>query len=292
MDDLTFSKNLLDSKFVNKLITAFNNATNKEILVINPNTRALDTQKIKEYLNSFENSEDQKFAEDVITSTQYFNWDTLVSLLQESFDKFKENIGERPFYLYLNSKKFASNEIFIAILWKQIYKLNFNGFISTIAVVPDNSEILYIDDAVYTGGNLTNKLLITSDYFNPQKKLIYHIVIPIVSASGYSRIELERIENTPTVKYQWYFVKGAPKLKHQHTEETYKRFKSTIKAVPMFFDHKMAVYESTFVEIYLCGLIPNNKKFGRLIKDLPDIDLKQRIYDKFFVGLFNPPVPY
>lgn len=53
---------------------------------------------------------------------------------------------------------------------------------------------------------------------------------------------------------------------------------------PLYFDHKVAGLFSSYPQIYLDGMIPDGEDFGSLLPIAPDTDIKQRVFDEFFVS--------
>ena len=222
-------------------------------------------------------------------------------------------IGDQPFYVYLPSSKFGSENIYTLYLWSRIRSLNFQGFITIsdnpsvdlyigITCVVDGgpsgagSHILVIDDSVYIGNNALS-IIDEITYANKgrhskQNPIYFHLVIPFVSTMGKEAIlTFSSKDQFPIVTlYPTEVMIPLRDLWSGYTEELMERFKlEFIHQIPLYFDHRVANEFSTFEPIYMGGIIPGQTPFGTLLPIKPDTDLKQRIYNKYFAGLLRPP---
>jgi len=254
-----------------------------------------DTTK-KEYLSRFTNKEDREFVEKVLNETIYVPEHVFLKELNDAFDKFSENIRDEPFYIYLPKAKFGSEQIFTIYLWNKIINKNFIKFVHAESDIDKNSNILIIDDCIYTGINTLSAIDETT-YNNKNKVINFHLVIPYVSNLG--KLEIETFSNRFKDESQLFSVKFYNTVNTVNffsdpedikNEDFLRKFKlEGVFQVPIYFDHKVGNNFSTFDSIYLKGIVPGEEDYGLLINYIPDTDVKTRVYNKHFVGvdIFN-----
>lgn len=167
------------------LINFFNQTLNYN-WDMDPIDRTLDPQKAKEYLAKFTDPDEYKLIKTMLEKLEYWCFEDFKKALFLSFEKFKNNIGHKPFYILLDESKIGSEWWLVALLWSKIKELNFQDFITRkSSSLPDNSNIVLIDDAIYSGHHLLS--LIDEYTFNNKingDKYNWHIMTPIVNKEG------------------------------------------------------------------------------------------------------------
>lgn len=256
--------------------------------------RSFDNEKVEKYLSLlFE--PDKSFVEDIINKTRYVDFITFKRVLLNSLDKFKEEIGNEPFYLMLPTDKIGSEHWLTALLWYELRTMNIIKIIDETPELSDENinNILIIDDAIYTGINTFNKIdnvtyklgkTLGISHREAGKFIKFHFVIPFMSNEGSKFI----IDNCIYLNcgYNMYGIYYLPGLKDLMNIKDYYAgdyekilrerfsisidFDTAIGDMPaVYFDHKVAAPESTFSSIYLWGKLPNSRAFGSLFKNNP-----------------------
>lgn len=245
-----------------------------------------------DYLSRFTNIEDKEFVQSVLEKTIYIPSEEFFKSLEESFRLFSESIGDEPFYIYLPKQKFSSEHIFTIYLWEKIIHKNFIHFVNSESVIKEGTNILIIDDCIYTGNNILSAIDETT-YTNKNIKINFYLVVPFVSVGGFEAISSFKMK-TQLFSVKFFLIKKMEHFFSKHNrldnspdsrnlEQFLERFKLEFSMqVPIYFDHKVANNFSTFESIYLEGIIPGQEDYGLLISYLPDTDVKSRIYNKYF----------
>lgn len=119
---------------------------------MNPIDRSFDPIKVQNYL-SMMSEPDRSFIRELLNKTTYIRYPEFKQALLQSFEAFKQNIGQQEFYLLLPAGKFGSEYWLVALLWPQLRTMNFKGIIKdTDNFQPQGvTNILVIDDAIYSG---------------------------------------------------------------------------------------------------------------------------------------------
>lgn len=241
-----------------------------------PVDRSFDENKVKEYLPSLDEP-DRSFIEELLNKTTYINYSHFKQAFQESFERFKENIGQQEFYLLLCTTKPCSENWLTALIWSQLRTLNIKGIINYESNITfeNPTNILLIDDCIYSGHHLTG----VTDNFTYSKPLvnniIFHIMAPFACDSGKNCIL--GFNNYIKAKVIIYNVRDLPKLStlidltkyySNAYDILYKKFGFEILELPLvYFDHKVAGVMSTYSTIYLEGRRPGQGNYGSLLKE-------------------------
>ena len=271
------------------IVKAFNAASrDPELKLRYDGMRSITPDTKNEYLSKFDNVSDRGFAEKVLNSTIYVPGNVLLEELNRSFDSFADKIGNDSFYIFVPKEKFSSEHIFTIHLWNKIIRKNFIKFINVDSDVKDGTNVIIIDDCIYTGNNTLNTID-QMTYNNKNKTINFHLIIPYVSYWG--KIAITGFKN----RLQFPVLNFYDKIRiinffaipeNEIYEGMIDKFRLQYHhQVAIYFDHKVANEFSTFDSIYLRGIIPGQKDYGLLINYPPDTDLKNRIYNKYFVGL-------
>jgi len=236
--------------------------------------------------------EDYRFASTVISQTVYVPFNELMSELKRMTEEFLLQIGNQPYYIVLNNRKFAS----MALMLIKVYPLlqNSNFLFTTVdSILPQNSHALIVDDASYSGNNLEG--IIDELTFN-NVNLTVHVLIPYMSRFMYQHL-------SKTFQVQFYqpklFLYMYEYLEENNlppfSEEIYVRFNAIENLdlhvqLPLYFDHAVASKDSSYPTIYLQGIIPEKRDYGKLMAYEPDQTVRQSVYDEYFDGLLPPPI--
>ena len=177
LEDPIIEEEISIEQNVTPLIKTFDHVDQNDIYVLNEGEREISSKTWNEYIEKIKDNGLKETVLKVRQETKYFTWSRFVDLLKQSFNKFAKSIGVKPFLIYLPSEKFSSEHVLVALLWKQIRKLNFQGFISLtdFMLLEDGSNVLFLDDAIYSGNNLMGSM----DGLNYEsgKKFVYYIKI-------------------------------------------------------------------------------------------------------------------
>lgn len=255
-----------------------------------PVDRSFDPIKVQQY-SALLREPDRSFIQELLTKTIYVPFAKFKESVFESFDLWRQNIGNNQFYLTLPTDKIGSEHWIIALLWPELRQIKNTNlvFINDSTTLPlQINNVLIIDDALYTGINTFNK--IDSLVYNLAKSLNinvreagkyfhFHLVIPYVSTDGSKYIADEcSYLNSRCTMYAVDYIPGLNELidlrKYYPSDELLKeRFKIAEgydldpgNLPPIYFDHKVAGPMSTFSSIYLFGVVPDDGNFGSLFK--------------------------
>lgn len=261
-----------------------------------PVDRSLDPEKTSRYLSRLIDSGVEKeltdFIEQLLNHTTYIPFDEFLTALRETMSRFMESIGDRPLYL-LVTDKVGSESWTAAILASELRSLNIVSVIDTTPMeITDPIDILIIDDAAYSGINLTAQIdeftWSSAERMGESRKEIvkrvkYHVVVPYAS----KRLA-PTLASVVGQSFTIYSVHKLPLLtelmntSHLDEWELYRRFGiEMINLPPVYFDHKVAGSMSTFYTIYLDGTVPDSSPSGHLLRSLPSrekIEELERLY--------------
>jgi hypothetical protein len=158
------------------------------------------------------NEQDRSFIQELLNKTTYIRYQELKQILFQSFELFKQSIGQQEFYLLLPAGKFGSEYWLVALLWSQIRNMNLRGIIKyTDNFQPQGlTNILVVDDAIYSGARMVEMF----DNFiqNRQRGQLFniHIVVPFITKNGteYVLDTIKRYGSTGTI----YDIKYLPSM--------------------------------------------------------------------------------
>jgi hypothetical protein len=187
-------------------------------------TRDLDSEKVRQYLSQFDPGLPKRFADTVLSSTQYVDFQTLKKNLLLSLDRFLAAIQKEPYLiLFPNTRpktpagatktppggttKFGSEQWLTHLIYPYLKDSNLVGLLSDeeefllqLKHLPTR-HILIIDDCLYSGINTMGKIdeityhtksQLQPDHWDPKiaeinKKRFefhFHLVIPYASFDG------------------------------------------------------------------------------------------------------------
>jgi hypothetical protein len=241
-----------------------------------------DLQKVKEYLDKLEGV-DREFIYDLLDATTYVTKENFFPSVYESFDKFKQHIQDKPFYIDLAMDKIGSEHWLTYILWPELRQMNYSKHLV--------KNVLIIDDAVYTGTNVFGRIDEIS-YNNKGVEFNFHLVIPYLNRDGakflLDECKLKKVNCYFHSSYYIYPPLDFYKYYTNPNKELRERFGVSLKfdlpvenMIALYFDHKVAAPESTFSSIYLHGRLPDGSSYGSLFKKNPSRHEIQRIADDY-----------
>lgn len=242
--------------------------------------RSLDEVKVRKYIEQLQPDE-QKFVRELLDKTTYISFAELKIALSYAFEKFKKSIGDQPFYLMASGYKFGSEHWFIGLLWDQIRTMNLLGILNENSELKltEPTNIVIIDDAIYTGNNVLSMIdefsyFLSEKQGRPQKDICsnikLHMVIPFINYSGLESIN-HFLKEFGIIGYTYSnnIIDGLSDL-IDVSDNMVDRFGIDIPEMSaIYFDHKVAGSMSTFSMIYLDGLVPGKERFGSLFKVNP-----------------------
>lgn len=205
----------------------------------------------------------------------------------QAFDDFKNAVGEQPFYLVLPTDKIGSEHWLAALLWPQLREMNLVEIVDKYYPfsMDQRYRLLILDDAIYSGHHiigtideLTYKL--AGEWNISQSEVAAHfkvdVVTPFINMNGAS--EMNRFATGMNISitiysvYQLLPLSAYINLQDYYPDEylfTQKFGSDILDSPPVYFDHKVAGYMSTFPGIYLEGRVPDKTNLGPLLKELP-----------------------
>lgn len=268
--------------------------------------RSLDLNIINDYINNIESNNDKSFIKDLLDKTMYINFKLFKYSLNQALGNFINTIENKEFYIIseFGLKKFGSEMWLIALLWSQLRNLKlFKGFLSFSYIKPlpeGEYNLLFIDDAIYSGGKVVNIIenLIASlprgwNAIPYRYHFNYHVIAPYVSTRGLIDINLHIYEwnggvvdidainrileqnltyqRGQLISFNLYKVLDMLPLnelidikKYYGDDKSYflRHWDFDFQELPLFyFDHKIANRHSTYPQIYKDGYIPPNTKY-------------------------------
>lgn len=285
------TRRLTDQEFQNTLKQRFLTAS---YTITHQGERSLIPFRVREYLNLLPTDADRVFAETILSRTVYVPDNLLTNELTRITKELLILIGGRPYYVFLNRRKFASTELMIIKVMHLLRDSNLIGFVTDESIVPDGSHIAVIDDASYSGTNLEG-IVDSLSYLNRDPTI--HVLIPYISKFMYDKLpELYNVQ-----MYSSNTLLSIDEYRLQQGESAfpdilYERFRAAehleIHAqLPLYFDHAVASPDSSFPTIYLQGIIPGGGQYGKLIAHCPDQEVRHRVYYSYFSNLLPPPMP-
>jgi hypothetical protein len=230
-----------------------------ELRVTNDGERVLNSKLMEEFLRIDSNrfSEWNKVREVLIKierSTKYIPFSILMKTLSTHFAQFQENVKDRPFYLYLPSE-LKSTLLFTGHFWPQIQNMNLKGFIYEHCKVKDGMEILMIDDCIYTGVSLLEKI----DEMSVDREIgsyptsgVFHLVIGYANASVVNNIPMYAQSFNKDFKlYCDQYVQEIDFCDAERELITKHMADEAWGPIPIYFDHKIAEHSSTYTSVYI-----------------------------------------
>jgi hypothetical protein len=244
--------------------------------------RSLNFEKIKLYLDLL-SPEDKHFISFVLNNTTYVTFQQFKKSLIETFENFERSIRQEPFYILLRPDKIGSEHWVIALLWEHILKLNFVNFIDTYDVLDVPSNIVILDDAMYSGMRVSCTI---EEFSFDNLDCKYHIVVPYYTSVSIKKIQSKDQKFSLYGTVQQPNITEIPGFAGDKLLEDYNniaRF-SLLEPhlTPIYFDHKCADETSTYSTIYMDGIISKTSKYGSLFKIDPS---REKV--NYLESLFN-----
>ncbi|CAN5664506.1 hypothetical protein BH23THE1_BH23THE1_28410 [soil metagenome] len=154
-----------------------------------PVDRSFDPNKIKEYLSQIERENDLLFIKELLEKTTYVDYAKFKQALLDTFELFKQSIGQEEFYLMLPKARVGSEHWLTALLWAQLRRLNLKKIINeTNELTEHMTNILIIDDAIYSGQRIIERIYMFGETMS-SKNVKCHIVTPFASSPGFKLID-------------------------------------------------------------------------------------------------------
>ena len=150
-----------------------------------------EVQKIKSDIakNPTENSDlELKYIDAVVRHTHYISTTEFMNNLRLSLEAFLKAVGDRPYGIVLFSQKYGSEYWILQQLFARDLKGREPPVLYKSNPEKDPTDIMIIDDAIYSGMNVS---IAISDFLSnvkTDKKYTFHIVVPYVSTRGYEII--------------------------------------------------------------------------------------------------------
>jgi len=282
--------------FDKALREVYNKASLEPIVIDNVGKRTISDDMWNDYISRIEDPVYKNIVETVRKNTIYVPWKDLVSNLILSYEKFLTEIGDKPFKILIETRKFSSQDIFILLLWNKIKDIkNFEGFITENSQLDNDEIILIIDDCIYSGHTTLGSIDVLT-YNNPKVKFYFHIVIPYVYTENITR-ELDRFNLSGYTIHNVVDIYPIKEFRDMRRVLIKYGFEGT-HLVPIYFDHKVGGRCSTFYKIYMEGYISEQESkqeskpenIGMLLPLAPYTDIKDILYKRYFKNIYNPPV--
>lgn len=245
----------------NKLqIDQFDQLAETQWDIKNPH-RSLDPKIVDEYIKRL-NGKNHLFVQKVLENTKYINFNDLKNNLNKSFELFKNNIANKPYYLSANN---ATDYWFVLLLWKEIRKTNIMGFVSSSCKIVTGENILYITDALYNQQQINIHL----DSKQKNKVTSLHIVAPYISNSLDESAISSKLLDT-----HLYYVEKLPTINSINLIDIYgDNYPQILQnifhinsgdLVLAYFDHNYIDSRLVPKSIYITGIIPGRSPYGPL----------------------------
>lgn len=265
------------------MFTLLDSSLNYDWNMPDPGYRNLDPLKVKDYIISTPEPLFKDFVTSVLDHTKYYDFYKFKAALLISLNKFIQEIADRPFYIFFNlMDRIGSEQWLVLLLWNRLRNLNVKGFITSYSdQVPEDSSILIIDDAIYSG---TNMISLMDNYTYGMHEINrrpimyqFHLVVPYVSLTGGIEVEsFNTLSFISTIRLyshiQTYSIREILSHEHKilsHYDLIISSYGIEGDPVPIYFDHKIGNEFASFPTIYLEGRIPNRSSFGPLMDIVP-----------------------
>ena len=279
-------------------------------------TYNLKSDSVKEYIEA-SNPEIKDYLEKFFKITKHVSYKTFKFLLYNNFREFLHycvlnNVNEITIYLgkidYQNITQ--KSNFWVAQHFYQYLKKKRNLNINIRVVldfnkIKDNDTVLILDDCSYTGTQLSGIIHANSNEINKRKNVVFYIIIAFISESARHIINdmfMYYIDKSNKAIFSKNNVIIKPlkdlmdedeiKLINKYYNIFYPDFTASLSVelknkYPIYFDHKLADYVSTFTDIY-SGIVfnPHNKKI------IPIMNNCEHIVKVDFKDLYNPLCPF
>ncbi len=274
--------------FQTDLTIQFIKASDNQIEVEEIGKRSLNKEKTLLYLQQL-SDEDYHFVFTIIENTLYIPDNVLTEKLINLALEFLKNYRRKYYYIVLNRWKTESMVLMIIKVFNILNTPYFKGFITDETILPENSRVLIIDDASYSGNNLETYIDSIS-YIN--KTVNIHVLIPYISNFMFNVLPKTYSNVVKFFKSITVLKTINEIIKPENIKDyLYDRFEAVDKLVDfheqllLYFDHTVASKDSSFPTIYLRGIIPGKKDYGILINYLPNKSIRKKVYLKYFKNL-------
>lgn len=228
--------------------------------------RELDPIKIDRYLNRIPD-EYVEAATFVLNNSEYVTFNKFRDKLQQSFDLFQDNIGNQPFYLvYPTQGKIGSENWLTHLLYPQIKQLNLVGILDNstniLAKIPSGSNVVLIDDAIYSGCNMAGTIDEMSYPCGNSKTFRFHLIVPYAKEEGIRTVSGDVSKKFVYNFYSVVTMTDTDKLSNDNLEVA--RFNDDLGSedapVAIYFDWKVANEFGSYPQLYLEGAIPEPRR--------------------------------
>lgn len=264
-----------------------------------PVDRSFDPIKVKAYLDLIPEPYKSVISQ-LLINTKYIPYHEFKQSLLQSFDIFRDKIGNTELLLFVDTNKIGSEHWVTALLWPQLREFNITRIIDQDSAIELDSvnNVLIIDDAIYSGVNVLSYIdMLTyhiAEKAGVQQNEIggyfhFHLIVPYVSIEGEEEVaSFCRSMNIGLSIYSVYHLNGLETLMNINSEieaNLYPLFGIEWSNAPaVYFDHKVAGAQSTYPTIYLEGRLPDGSQFGPLLKSLPSrykIEELEQLYKNY-----------
>ena len=213
-----------------------------------------------------------EFVESLLDNTTYISYSGLVASVRLSMQSFQEN-NHNHYSVYWPQCKFGSEHLMISQVAGLLKEDDwFQGF-TNLSIAPVAKNILWIDDVVYTGTNIYQKIIYFTQTYS--REYTHTVIVPYINEEGINNmarhLQDEKID-PPAVYFDDEIVSiyHIPEIKF--TEKILQSFKvpQGYRPCPFFTDIKVANEFGSFPQIYLEGYVPcEDKKIGSLFNVAP-----------------------
>lgn len=231
--------------------------------------RSLNWEKIAKYLSCLP-PDHKEFTKRVLEKTRYIPYKEFHNSLIISFEKFAKAIGNRVFDILLPNNKVGSEHWVLALLWPRIKKLNFRKLITNFD--GDLVEVLRVDDCIYTGVAMLCVFDTLTYKKNISKPIDMHIVTPYATKMGINIVFTESKTYGMGINCNFYCSEYIPTLNELlpiSSPPNNPNFTEGTRLPALYFDHKVAGECSTYHDLYMCALLPDETEMGSLLKAEP-----------------------
>lgn len=232
---------------------------------------------VKKFINAIDDEETKKTVRILLNNTTHITYDIFLEQIQKHVPYLLEHVPDnRPIFVYIDVRDRIDNDYFYnkSNYWLFMLLKSFlppNQDISVIkslnsSKIKDNDIILFIDDCIYSGIQMSNSIRNLENVDN--KSLKFMIYVPYVSKAGIELVKQAFIDNEQLKSCELFELEdykmitpfGCFITENQAMElaKYYIHLKvdDILNAYPIYFDHKVAKHVSSFPNIY-AGIIPN-----------------------------------
>ena len=246
-----------------------------------PLNHSLNNNLIKEFINASDISV-QTIIKKIITNTIHISFEEFIISFKNVISQFlnymkkikqsNKKLKDRPIYIFIDKKKEnykQKSNYWLYILLKtfltniQIKKIS--SFIDS--KLKPNDFILFLDDCIYTGTQMSNSITINSMILT-ENKLLFNIcvLVPFITNIGLNIINKSIIYNTTLDKcnFNIFYYKLIDNntndiltsIEINTIDNFYFNFEKFTDKYLIYFDHKLADSVST-IPLFYSGLVPN-----------------------------------